>query len=60
MITVDDLIRRLEEMKESGEVKGDAPVLIDVGAYLAEVEDVDVDASDESTVIIWCGDRVED
>ena len=59
MITVDDLIRRLEEMKDSGDANGDSPVQIDVGAYLAEVEEVGVDASDQG-VIIWCGDRVEE
>ena len=57
VITLDDLFCKLEELKQT--LPGDSPVLIDVGAYLAEVEDVDIDAHDESTVILWCGDRVE-
>lgn len=59
MITIDDLIRMLEALKEDNGLAGDSPVVIDCGSYLAEVEDVDVDASNEDTVVIWCGDRVE-
>jgi hypothetical protein len=59
VITVDELIRRLEEMKDSQDVSGETPVIIDCGEWLAEVEDVDLGGSDEG-VIIWCGDRVED
>jgi hypothetical protein len=59
MITIDELIRQLEELKEVNNLPGDSPVVIDVGPYLTEVEEVDVDAHDESTVVIWCGDRVE-
>ena len=58
MITVDELIRQLEQLKDEG-TPGDAPVLIDCGEFMTKVEEVDLDASDESTVVIWCGDRVE-
>lgn len=58
MITVDDLIRMLEALKDDGKADGVTPVVIDCGSYLAEVEDVDMGGSDEG-VVIWCGDRVE-
>ncbi len=60
MITIDELIRQLEDLKETNNLPGDSPVLIDVGSYMTEVEDVDVDASDENTIVLWCGDRVEE
>lgn len=60
MITIDDLIRSLEAIKETYNLDGYAPVVIDCGTHLAEVEEVDLDAGDESTVVIWCGDRVEE
>lgn len=58
MITVDKLIRILEEMKESQDITGDTPVVIDCGEYLTEVAEVDLGGSDEG-VVIWCGDQVE-
>ena len=54
MIDLDEMIRRLEELKENG-TPGDTPVLIDCGQYLTEVEEIDLDANTED-VIIWCGD----
>lgn len=58
MITIDELIRQLEELKEGNNLPGDSPVVIDVGTHLTEVEEIDVDAHDEATVVIWCGDMV--
>lgn len=58
MITIDEVIRQLQEIKETQELPGDSPVVIDCGSYLAEVEEIGVDASDEGTVVIWCGDMV--
>ena len=60
MMTVDELLRRFDEMKLCGDVNGETPVLIDCGPHLAEIEDIDMDASDECTCIIWCGDKVEE
>ena len=58
MITVDELIRQLEALKEVNSLDGETPVLIDCGSFLAEVDDVDIDASDQG-VVIWIGDTVE-
>jgi hypothetical protein len=57
MITVDELIRQPEVLKEGG-ILGETPVVIDCGQHLAEVVEVDLGASDEG-VVIWCGDVVE-
>jgi hypothetical protein len=57
-ITIDDLMRQLEELKEVHDLPGDTPVLIDCGSYLAEVAEVDLDASDQG-VVIWVGDSVD-
>lgn len=58
MMTVDCVIRFLEELKDNG-VPGDSPCVIDRGEFLTEIEEIDLDANDESTVVIWCGDRVD-
>lgn len=57
MITIDELIRQLENLKEYG-TAGDTPVLIDDGMALREVEEVDLDAS-SLDVVIWVGSVVE-
>lgn len=59
MITIDELARQLEELKEVHNLPGDTPVLIDCGSHLAEVEEVDLDASDQG-VVIWVGDEVKE
>jgi len=58
MITVDELLRQLESLKEVNNLPGDTPVIIDCGEFLTEVEDIDLGGSDEG-VVIWCGERVE-
>lgn len=58
MITIDELIRQLEAIKEINDLAGDTPVVIDDGCSLVEVAEVDLGASDEG-VILWVGNVVE-
>jgi len=58
-MTIDDGIRRLQELKILHDLPGDTELVIDRGSDLAVIEDIDLGGSDEG-VVIWCGDRVED
>ena len=57
-MTIDEGIRRLQELKIVHDLPGDTALLIDCGESLTEIEDIDLGGSDEG-VVIWCGDRVE-
>ena len=57
MITLDELIRQLEVLRDNG-TSGDTPVVIDAGMCLCEVEEVDLGTEGEG-VLIWAGDLVE-
>lgn len=59
MITIDELMRQLEALKEVHGLDGETPVVIDCGSFMAEVEEVDLGGSDEG-VVIWIGDRMEE
>jgi len=58
-MTIDEGIRRLQELKILHDLPGDTELVIDRGSDLAVIENIDLGASDEG-VVIWCGDRVED
>ena len=57
-MTVNEVIRRLQELKVLNSLTGDEPAVIDTGMCLCIIDEVDLGASDEG-VIIWAGDLAE-
>lgn len=58
-MTLDELIERLIEIKQTNDLLGETTALIDTGMCLCAISEVDLGASDEG-VILWAGDLVEE